>query len=163
PTATPSRRIPTLPNVESLNFALHHGDDRRTVGSGDQQYRIYSHRMTWGDETVVLQVARSTRPEQEALGNLLKGLLLGGIAGLVRESDRLSALVDSLLSLARGDQRGEAQGMLFDLGRTVEGAVGSMQPLAAERSVDLTVSTTSLSVRGDPEGIRQIVIILVDN
>jgi two-component system sensor histidine kinase CiaH len=218
-----------LPDVDSLNAALQHGDDHRTIGHGDTQFRVFSHRVeaTAISPAAVIQVARSTKPEREALGNLLFGLLLGGLAGLVlaavggwflagkslapvkeafehqrtfvadashelrtplaviranaeylsleepenaelheilRESDRLANLVDSLLSLARGDRRAErAQAALFDLGETVDGAVQSMQPLAADRQVELTVSTTGLTVLGDPEGIRQVVIILLDN
>ena len=53
---------------------------------------------------------------------------------------------------------------LFDLGEVVDGAVESMQPLAAERGVELTVVTErGLTVLGDPEQLRQLVVILLDN
>ena len=174
-----------------------------------------------------VQVARSTKPERDALSNLLGALFVGGLAGLVlaaiggwflagkslapvqeafehqrtfvadashelrtplaviranaeylqadqpdntelheivRESDRLANLVDSLLALARGDKdTGADQRIVFDIGKEVDAAVGTMEPLAAERGIELTVSTIPLFVRGDPDAIRQLIVILLDN
>src|SRR3954452_23208992 len=218
-----------LPDVDSLNAALQHGDDHRTIGHGDTQFRVFSHRVeaTAISPAAVIQVARSTKPEREALGNLLFGLLLGGLAGLVlaavggwflagkslapvqeafehqrtfvadashelrtplaviranaeylqaeqpenaelheivRESDRLANLVDSLLALARGDKEtGADQRIVFDVGKEVDDAVGTMEPLAGERGIELTVSTIPMFVRGDPDAIRQLIVILLDN
>ena len=52
---------------------------------------------------------------------------------------------------------------MFDIGKEVDDAVGTMEPLAAERGIELTVSTIPLFVRGDPDAIRQLIVILLDN
>jgi signal transduction histidine kinase len=217
-----------LPDYDSVRAALEHGQDRRTIGSGSSQLRVYSVRMQAGTTVGVLQVARSTQPEHQTLGNLVGGLLIGGGAGLVlaaiggwflagrslapvreafehqkefvadashelrtplsviranaeflameqpdnvelrevlRESDRLASLVDSLLSLARGDVRtGAVRLHPLDAGIEVEEAVRSLQHLARDRGVDLSVSTASgLIVKGSAEQLRQLVVLLVDN
>jgi signal transduction histidine kinase len=86
------------------------------------------------------------------------------IADIVSETDRLSALVDALLALARGEAADRPQRDLFDLGTVVEGSVEAMQALAGERGVSLAVEAThGVHVQGDREQLRQLVVILVDN
>lgn len=86
------------------------------------------------------------------------------IADIVSETDRLSALVDALLALARGEGADRLQRDLFDLGTVVSGSVEAMAPLAEERSVDLTTSAEhGVHVQGDREQLRQLIVILVDN
>ena len=208
--------------------ALISGEDHRTVGSGANQFRIYSKRIDTGSGGFwLVQVARSTQPEQETLNHLLVGLLVGGIGGLMlaavggwflagkslapvrnafehqrtfvadashelrtplaviranaeylegeqpdnlevreilRESDRISALVASMLSLARGDAASEAPLEPLDLDSLVEDAVTSLQPIAIERELELTVGTGgSLRVKGDPDQLRQLIVLMVDN
>ncbi|HVI20143.1 MAG TPA: HAMP domain-containing sensor histidine kinase, partial [Gaiellales bacterium] len=217
----------SLPDMASMWAAYTRGHDHRSVGSGSNELRIYSVRMMRGDTIAgILQVARSTSPEQDSLSKLFGGLLLCGAAGLVlaalggwflagrslapvkaafehqkefvadashelrtplaviranaeyltmeqpdnvelreilRETDRLSSLVDSLLALAR-DQDAEAPMQLVDLGHEVQDAVASLQHLAEDRGVTLTVSTAEgLLVKGHAEQLRQLVVILVDN
>jgi two-component system, OmpR family, sensor histidine kinase CiaH len=82
---------------------------------------------------------------------------------ILAETDRLAALVDSLLALARG-QESVASDHPLDLGRLVSDSAQSMQPLASYREVALRVDTTpDLEVRGDPDQLRRLVVILVDN
>jgi signal transduction histidine kinase len=84
-------------------------------------------------------------------------------AEILAETDRLAALVDSLLALARG-QRGTAADSRLDLGELVSASAQSMQPLATDRKVALDVATaTGLEVSGNPDQLRQLVLILVDN
>ncbi len=84
-------------------------------------------------------------------------------AEILAESDRLAALVDALLALARG-RSGVAAERSIDLGELVSGSAQSMQPLALDRKVALDVATASgLEVRGNPDQLRQLVLILVDN
>jgi signal transduction histidine kinase len=86
------------------------------------------------------------------------------IADIVSETDRLSALVDALLALARGEAADRPARDLFDLGSLVEQACDAMQPLAGEREVGLRVETAhGVHVQGDREQLRQLVVILVDN
>jgi signal transduction histidine kinase len=86
------------------------------------------------------------------------------IADIVSETDRLSALVDALLALARGEAADRPVRDLFDLGSLVEQACDAMQPLAGEREVALRVEAAhGVHVQGDREQLRQLVVILVDN
>jgi signal transduction histidine kinase len=84
-------------------------------------------------------------------------------AEILTETDRLTALVDSLLALARGEGGATADRPL-DLGEIVTASAQAMQPLAADRKVALDVDTVpGLEVRGNPDQLRQLVVILVDN
>jgi signal transduction histidine kinase len=86
------------------------------------------------------------------------------IADIISETDRLSALVDALLALARGEAADRPQRDLFDLGSVVQGSVDAMQALAGERGVALTVTAEhGVHVQGDREQVRQLIVILVDN
>jgi two-component system, OmpR family, sensor histidine kinase CiaH len=67
-------------NQPSAQAALIEGSDMRTVSASGGPLRVLSERVT---PTLVLQVARSLEPEQEALDHLLAVLLLGGGAAIV--------------------------------------------------------------------------------
>ena len=83
---------------------------------------------------------------------------------IVGETDRLSALVDSLLAVARGQKYEEGALAAVDLGALIETTVASFQPLAVEHGLELSVATADdLSVRGDREQLRQVIVILLDN
>ncbi len=55
------------------------------------------------------------------------------IADIVSETDRLTALVDSLLALARGERGDRPVSDVFDLGQVVAQTVDAMAALAEER------------------------------
>ncbi|MDX6546728.1 MAG: hypothetical protein QOG33_278 [Gaiellales bacterium] len=83
---------------------------------------------------------------------------------IVGETDRLSALVDSLLAVARGQKHEQGALAAVDLGALIDTAVASFQPLASEHGLELGVATADdLSVRGDREQLRQVIVILLDN
>ena len=67
-------------NQPSAQAALMNGTDMRTVSAPGGRLRVLSERIR---PTLVLQVARSLEPEQEALDHLLVVLLLGGGAAVV--------------------------------------------------------------------------------
>jgi signal transduction histidine kinase len=67
-------------NQPSARAALIEGSDMRTVSAPGGHLRVLSLRIT---PTLVLQVARSLEPEEEALDHLLVVLLLGGGAAIV--------------------------------------------------------------------------------
>jgi two-component system, OmpR family, sensor histidine kinase CiaH len=67
-------------NQPSAQAALINGTDMRTVSAPGGHLRVLSERIS---PTLVLQVARSLEPEQEALDHLLVVLLLGGGAAVV--------------------------------------------------------------------------------
>jgi signal transduction histidine kinase len=67
---------------QSMQAAYKNGSDMRSFGhSGDRQ-RVYSVRVSADGRMALIQVARSTEPEHEALSKLLAGLLIGGLGGL---------------------------------------------------------------------------------
>jgi len=67
-------------NQSSARAALIEGTDMRTVSAPGGPLRVLSERIS---PTLVLQVARSLEPEEEALDHLLAVLLLGGGAAIV--------------------------------------------------------------------------------
>jgi signal transduction histidine kinase len=80
------------------------------------------------------------------------------------ETDRLGALVDDLLLLARTDS--DALDLALaptDLGEVALDAAGGLAPLASERDVRIEVDAEPLPLTGDPGRLRQLVRILVDN
>jgi signal transduction histidine kinase len=84
-------------------------------------------------------------------------------AEILAETDRLTSLVDSLLALARG-QAAAAPEVPLDLGALVTDSTDAMQPLAGDRKVSLEVAAApDLEVRGDPDQLRRLMVILVDN
>jgi two-component system sensor histidine kinase CiaH len=211
----------------SMTAAIEHGSDLRSSGTSGDRQRVYSVLVSSNGRQALIQVSRSTEPEHEALGKLLAGLLIGGLAGLVLaalggwwlagkslrpvqvafsrqhafvsdashelrtplaviranaeflqqeqpenaevrdivgETDRLSALVDSLLAVARDDDSASAMHELVDLTEVVEAAAASFRPLAAEHGLELTHATPDqLMVTGDRDQLRQVLVILLDN
>jgi two-component system, OmpR family, sensor histidine kinase CiaH len=212
-------------NRAAVLAAIAHQTDMRTVERRRITTRIYSVLLNPKNDLVV-QVARSMEPEEDALHGLLVFMLLG-VAGslavaavggwllagkslapvaaaferqqafvadashelrtplaviranaeylqqvqpeseeaaeILAETDRLAALVDALLALARG-RGGEPADRPVDLGELVSASVQSMLPLAVDRKVVLDVDATpGLEVRGNPEQLRQLVLILLDN
>jgi signal transduction histidine kinase len=82
---------------------------------------------------------------------------------IIRETDRLSTLVDGLLAMARGDQPEQYLGDV-DLGALAEDVVDAFEPIAAERGIELTAAAgDAVHVRGDREQLRQVLVILLDN
>ena len=68
---------------QSMMAAYTKGHDLRSFGGSGDRQRVYSVRVGTPDGRMALiQVARSTEPEHEALGKLLAGLLIGGAGGL---------------------------------------------------------------------------------
>jgi two-component system, OmpR family, sensor histidine kinase CiaH len=211
---------------ESMEAAWQNGTDMRWVGSKGDRLRVYSVRVPADNPAVLIQVTRSMASEHDALGELLFGLLLGGLGGLVlaaiagwflarkslrpvreafsrqqdfvadashelrtplaviranaefiqqeqpenreaqdilRETDRLSTLVDGLLAMARGDLPEQYRGEV-DLGELVRDVVDAFTPIAAERGIELTAAAgDDVHVLGDREQLRQLLVILLDN
>jgi signal transduction histidine kinase len=91
---------------------------------------------------------------QQALGQVLT------------ESERLSHLVDSLLLLARADSSSDgARAVRFDLTTSVNEACAEGRTLASSRDIELTcvVSSTPMQITGDPQSVRRLFLILIDN
>ncbi len=86
------------------------------------------------------------------------------LADITAEVDQLTALVDDLLLLARSDSGVVEQASKpVELGELTTDAAASLARLAAEADVRLVLDTDRVEVMGDPDRLRQLVTILVDN
>ncbi len=86
------------------------------------------------------------------------------IGTMLEESDRLTQLVQSLLTLARADSGRIALGReAVDLGRLAWEAVNHLRVLAEEKGQQIEVAVSSLMVLGDPAVLRQAVVNILDN
>jgi two-component system, OmpR family, sensor kinase len=82
----------------------------------------------------------------------------------LKASQRMKAVVEGLLTLARADARElEIRRDRVDLGKIVEETVSLLGPLAIERKVTLTASVESVEILGDPDRLREVVTNLVTN
>lgn len=81
-----------------------------------------------------------------------------------REIERLSKLVDDLLQLARLDSRPVLERTLFDFGALITRVVGSLQPLARARGIEVEVDVPfDLLFNGDENKLHRAVLNIVDN
>jgi two-component system sensor histidine kinase CiaH len=79
-------------------------------------------------------------------------------------TDRLTALVDDLLLLARTDSGGvELDIGPADLGDIAIDATGSLSSLAAAHDVELHIDAEPVPMQADAARLRQLIVILVDN
>jgi signal transduction histidine kinase len=87
------------------------------------------------------------------------------LAGVIDEIDTTGRLVDDLLLLARLDSDElPLRRQVVDLGEVVTGAAKSLAPLVEAAGLTLTVTAApGLVVDADPDRIRQVVRILLDN
>jgi signal transduction histidine kinase len=100
---------------------------------------------------VQLEVGQRLGPEADWKG-LLDDVLV--------DVDRLERLVDDLLSLARLDEAGAAtRREPVDLGQLAEQVVAGY----AHARVPVSASTAPLTVDGDPDALRRVLVNLVDN
>jgi signal transduction histidine kinase len=80
------------------------------------------------------------------------------------EVTHLTALVDDLLLLARSDSGAvPMERVRFDLGDVAFEAASALDRMAEARGVRISVDPEPAMVEGDPERMRQVVMILVDN
>jgi two-component system sensor histidine kinase CiaH len=80
------------------------------------------------------------------------------------EVDRLTSLVDDLLLLARSDSGViELRRESVDLAEVAGEALQRLRAQAEARGVDLRLDAAPVAVAGDPDRLRQLVAILLDN
>jgi signal transduction histidine kinase len=88
------------------------------------------------------------------------------LPAIQRHAERLAALVSDLLLLTRADAASLAlaRGTFF-LDELAEEVVADLRPLAAERGVALRFEprASDATVQADPERLRQLLLILLDN
>lgn len=86
------------------------------------------------------------------------------VAAINEEADHLSRLVGDLLLLARADeQRLEVVREDVDLPEVFGGLIRDMAPVAEMNGVSLTSELESGLAQGDPQRLRQLLAILLDN
>lgn len=82
----------------------------------------------------------------------------------VRASRRMKSLVDGLLTLARADSgKLELKCQCFDLAELVRETVGLVEPLAAQKSVTLSVDAQEMEIDADMPRLAQVITNLVTN
>ncbi len=80
------------------------------------------------------------------------------------EADRMARIVRNLLALARFDEGGlEILTGPIDLYEVASDACDAMQTLARERAVSVKIAGLSVTVEGDAEYLRQVVVNLLEN
>jgi signal transduction histidine kinase len=83
---------------------------------------------------------------------------------IVAGTDRLTALVDDLLVLARTDSGAiELDLAAIDLGELTLDATGGLAALAREAGVEVEVDAEPVPITGDGDRLRQLTVILVEN
>src|SRR5262249_5156982 len=86
------------------------------------------------------------------------------IGSMLEEVDRLSRLVDGLLTLTRAESgRVKPKREPVDMGGLVKSVGDYLRVLAEEKDQTLTVDAQSVAVLGDADLLRQAVINLLDN
>ncbi|HYM07295.1 MAG TPA: ATP-binding protein [Terriglobales bacterium] len=103
---------------------------------------------------VALQKSR-TAPEYEEV-----------LRGVLAESERTSVLLDDLMTLARADSGAATlQVSDMDLGTAVKESCSQGSTLAGPRNVafDWQVPEQPMNIKGDPNALRQLFLILIDN
>jgi two-component system sensor histidine kinase CiaH len=86
------------------------------------------------------------------------------IADAVAETDRMASLLDDLLVLARTDAEAFPMAITaMDLADEAAEAMGGLTARAAERSVELALDVEPGPMQGDPDRLRQLIVILVGN
>jgi two-component system, OmpR family, sensor kinase len=120
----------------------------------------------------VADAAHELRTPLAALQIQTENLIAGDLTDQSRElADELrggirraSHLANQLLEMARTEGASLRHRQKVDLQALVMSLLADFYPLAEERNIQLAMATTgSLSVEGDPEAIRKILAILLDN
>lgn len=142
--------------LASANAELKRGDEARRRFLADVSHELRTPLTVMrGEAEIALRAA--DRPAEDYRKALAR----------IAEEARLTArLVDELLFVARseaGEARLAAQAVAFE--EVVRGAVAAARILAAPRKVRVAEQAggQSVTVQGDPERLRQLVLILLDN
>jgi signal transduction histidine kinase len=86
------------------------------------------------------------------------------ITSNLEEVSRLEGLLNSLLRLARLETGELRQNFTIVNGRTVlEAALKQVRPLAEGRGIKLKSNLQDMELPGDPDGLEQLLVILLDN
>ncbi len=160
----PRKRLPllgTADRVEALGLALNRMLDRLDSAyqhanrfSSDAAHELRTPlAIIQGELEFALAAGGFTTEVESAVGNVLD------------EVDRLTKIVDSLLTLSRMDHpSGQRAYSSVDLHALATETVEQMQLLAAEKNVTLEIPTGSKTmVTGDRDRLKQVLVNLLDN
>jgi len=92
--------------------------------------------------------------------------LLGMMANMEGDVDRMTRLIEQMLTLARVEQRGLTEFAPFALDQLLEQAVTQLQNAAHEKNItlDITISAhIDWQMQGDAEKLTQVFLNLIDN
>lgn len=89
-----------------------------------------------------------------------------GIEDILKESEYMAALIDDLLTLARGDSKeGSFDMELFELTEAVDGILARGRLLAAAKNISIDYSRSSqvIAIHGSRNACERILLIFLDN
>ena len=90
----------------------------------------------------------------------------GAMRDVLVEAERTTHLLDSLLTLARGDSGMDTLDLIpMDLGESVREAVEESHALAAEKNIRIenNIPEADIEIDGDSHAMRRLFVILIDN
>jgi signal transduction histidine kinase len=152
--------IPTGDELERLSLALNRMIDRLEAALA------HNHRFSADASHELRTPLTIIRGELESLIQLpLPTTVMEGIGSALEESNRMSKIVHSLMTISRLDCGGEQIELVpVDLVEIVGMTLEHMSLLAEEKHISLRFETQqSTYVTGDPMRLKQIVVNLVDN
>ncbi len=96
---------------------------------------------------------------------MLPASLVEGIASALEESNRMSHIVESLMTISRLEAGSEGMAMVpVELVSVATATLDHMSLLAEEKKIRLSCDTSGpVTVTGDPMRLRQVVVNLLDN
>ena len=97
-----------------------------------------------------------------------KNLTLDGARQLISENiadvNRMKLLTDALLTLTSFEKPGSKQRMMHvSTKEIIQGAVRTMEPLAAENDIKIIAKLGDHHINGDPDSLSEMITILLDN
>jgi len=153
--------IPTGDELERLSLALNRMIDRlEDALAHNQRFSADASHELRTPLTII-------RGELEALLELpgLPVQAVDGISSALEEGERMSRIVNSLMTISRLDGGGERMEVLpLEFAEILRGTLEHMSLLAAEKRINLELQTTSpVYVMGDAMRLKQVIVNVVDN
>ena len=157
-------RLPIIPSgdeLERLSLALNRMIDRL------EEALAHNQRFSADASHELRTPLTIIRGELEVLLQIpgLPSQALDGIASALEEGDRMSRIVNSLMTICRLDGGGERMEMLpVELASVLRVTLEHMSLLAEEKNIALESEATSpIYVTGDAMRLKQVIVNLVDN
>jgi two-component system, OmpR family, sensor kinase len=127
--------------------------ERRFVGDASHELRTPLTALR-GNAEILLRQLESGRINSEDMSE--------GLGDIRDEAERMGRLVEHLLTLARADVGWRPDMQLVELKKVVRDAARVATPLATDHIFHTEIEE-DLSIHGDPDQLRQLLLILLDN